>query len=60
MDIVRCGKRKKDKLVSFSLKGELTAEPVSSGTKFSGTDGDREIFLFFVQLTTSRVGTLPG
>ena len=30
----------------------------SRGTKFSGTHGDREIFIFPVQLTTSRIGNL--
>ena len=29
-------------------------------TKFSGTHGDREIFNFPVQLTTSRIGNLTG
>ena len=27
-------------------------------TKFSGTNGDRETFIFPVQLTTSRIGSL--
>ena len=27
-------------------------------TKFSGTNGDREVFIFPVQLTTSRIGNL--
>ena len=27
-------------------------------SKFSGTHGDREIFIFPVQLTTSRIGNL--
>ena len=30
----------------------------SRETKFSGTHGDREIFIFHVQLTTSRIGNL--
>ena len=30
----------------------------SRGTKFSGANGDREIFIFPVQLTTSRFGNL--
>ena len=30
----------------------------SRETKFSGADGDREIFIFPVQLTTSRIGNL--
>ena len=29
-----------------------------SETKFSGANGDREIFIFPVQLTTSRIGNL--
>ena len=28
-------------------------------TKFSGANGDREIFIFPVQLTTNRIGNLP-
>ena len=28
----------------------------SSETNFSGTNGDREMFIFPVQLTTSRIG----
>ena len=35
------------------LTRDGTAEP-SRETKFSGSNGDREIFLFAVQLTTSR------
>ena len=27
-------------------------------TKFSGANGDREVFIFPVQLTTSRIGNL--
>ena len=42
--------------------GRLTrdgmAEPASRETKFSGTHGDRGIFIFPVQLTTSRIGDL--
>ena len=30
----------------------------SSETKFSGANGDRDIFIFPVQLTTSRIGNL--
>ena len=30
----------------------------SRETKFSGTHGDRGIFIFHVQLTTSRIGNL--
>ena len=30
----------------------------SCETKFSGANGDREIFIFPVQLTTSRIGNL--
>ena len=30
---------------------------LSRETKFSGVDGDREIFIFPVQLTTSRIGS---
>ena len=30
----------------------------SRETKFSGANGDREIFIFPVQLTTSRIGNL--
>ena len=30
----------------------------SHETKFSGANGDREIFIFSVQLTTSRIGNL--
>ena len=33
--------------------------PIPSGeTKFSGVNGDREILIFSVQLTTSRIGNL--
>ena len=34
-----------------------TAEP-SRETKFSGANGDREIFILPVQLTTNRIGNL--
>ena len=34
-----------------------TAEP-SRETNFSGANADREIFIFHVQLTTSRIGDL--
>ena len=30
----------------------------SCETKFSGSNGDREIFIFTVQLTTSRIGNI--
>ena len=30
----------------------------SRETKFSGANGDRETFIFLVQLTTSRIGNL--
>ena len=30
----------------------------SRETKFAGADGDREIFIFLVQLTTSRINNL--
>ena len=34
---------------------------MSRETKFSGANGDREIFIFPVQVTTSRIGNLiPG
>ena len=39
------------------LTRDGTAEPVSRD-KFSGTHGDRGIFIFPVQLTTSRIGNL--
>ena len=32
----------------------------SRETKFSGANGDREIFIFPVQLTTSRIGNLTS
>ena len=32
----------------------------SRETKFSGADGDREIFIFSDQLTTCRIGNLTG
>ena len=31
---------------------------LSRETKFSGANGDREMFIFPVQLTTSRMGSL--
>ena len=40
------------------LTRDGTAEPVSRETKLSGANGDREILLFPVQLTTSRIGNL--
>ena len=39
------------------LTREGTAQPVSRD-KFSGANADREIFIFAVQLTTSRIGNL--
>ena len=39
------------------LTRDETAEP-SRETKFSGANGDREIFVFSVRLTTSRVSNL--
>ena len=39
------------------LTRDGTAEP-SRETKFSGTHGDRGVFIFSVQLTTSRIGGL--
>ena len=35
-----------------------TTEHVSRETKFSGPNRDREIFIFPVQLTTSRISNL--
>ena len=35
-----------------------TAEPVSREARFSDANGDREIFIFPVQLTSSRIGDL--
>ena len=38
---------------------EWTGRPnLSRGTKFSGANGDRQVFIFPVQLTTSRIGNL--
>ena len=39
------------------LTRDGTAEPARE-TKFSGTHGDRGIFIFSVQLTTSKIGNL--
>ena len=39
------------------LTWDGTAEPIRE-TKFSGTNGDKEILLFSVQLTTGRIGNL--
>ena len=39
------------------LTRDETVEPVSR-IKISGSNGDREIFIFPVQLTTSRIGNL--
>ena len=39
----------------------LTREPnPSCETKLSGENGDRDVFSFPVQLTISRMATLPG
>ena len=38
------------------LMRDGTAEPVFRETKFSGTYGDRGIFIFPVKLTTSSIG----
>ena len=35
-----------------------TAESALRETKFLGLNGDRKMFIFFVQLTTSRIGSL--
>ena len=40
------------------LTRDETAEPVSRETKFSGANGDKEMFIFPVELTTSRIGNL--
>ena len=40
------------------LTRDGTAENPSRETRFSGANGDREMFIFPVQLTTSRVGNL--
>ena len=40
------------------LKRDGTADNLSRKTKFSGANGDREMFIFPVQLTTSRIGNL--
>ena len=39
------------------LRGTGRLNP-SRETKFSGANGDREMFIFPVQLTTSRIGKL--
>ena len=52
--------RKKERAGFIVFPGRQNS---SRETKFSGTHGDREIFIFFpLQLTTSRTGleTLPG
>ena len=41
------------------LTRDGTAEPPSREIKFSDPSGDRGIFIFPVQLTTSRIGDLP-
>ena len=41
----------------FSLTMEMSGL-TSRESKFSGANGDREIFIFPVQLTTSRIGNL--
>ena len=40
------------------LTRDGTAEAVSCETKFSGANGDVEMFIFPVQLTTNRIGNL--
>ena len=40
------------------LMRDETVENPSRETKFSGVNADREIFIFPVQLTTSRIGIL--
>ena len=40
------------------LTRDGTAEPVSRETRFSGANADREILVFLVQLTTSRINNL--
>ena len=40
------------------LTRDGTAEPVSRDHALSGANADREIFIFSVQLTTSRIGNL--
>ena len=40
------------------LTRDGTTVNLSRETKFSGANGDREIFIFSVQLTTSRIGNL--
>ena len=40
------------------LARDGTAERPSRETNFSGANADREIFIFPVQLTTSRIGNL--
>ena len=40
------------------LTRDGTAENPSRETRFSGANGDREMFIFPVQLTTGRIGNL--
>ena len=40
------------------LTRDGTAELVSRDQKFPGANWDRELFIFLVQLTTSRIGNL--
>ena len=40
------------------LTRDGTAKTISRETKFSGANGDRDIFIFPVQLTASRIGNL--
>ena len=42
------------------LARDGTAEPRFRETKFSGANGNKEILIFPVQLTTSRLATFPG
>ena len=49
----------KHQIIEMSrLARDGTAEPPSRETKISGTNGDSEIFIFSVQLTTSRIRNL--
>ena len=45
-------------LLNCTRRGTGRSNP-SREPKFSGANGDREIFIFPVQLTTSRIGNLP-
>ena len=43
---------------SLSIENEQADAGRDRETKFSGANGDREILMFPVQLTTSRIGNL--